>query len=198
MILTIIIIAVVVAADLVTKRLAETLLSGNAPVTVIPGVVEFNYQRNSGAAFGMLSDNRWVFLVFSVISIALIFAFLFIKRPESRLVRVSLAMIAGGGIGNMIERVTRGDVTDFINPTFVNFAVFNVADSCVTVGCFILILRVILDSVREARAKKALASGANSAEPDTDAKSDAEPGAEAKADAEPDADGGQDAENDGQ
>ena len=199
MILTILVIAAVIAADVVTKIIVRANLAVDESVTVIPHVVDFTHKENSGAAFSMLTDARWVFIVFSIIAIVGILGYLFVKRPESRLVRVALAMIVGGGIGNMIERLSaKGTVTDFINPTFVNFAVFNVADSCVTVGCFILILWVILDSVREAREKKALASGANGVEPGADAEpsADAEPGAEAKADAEPDAEAKSDAEPD--
>ena len=201
MILTILVIAAVIAADVVTKIIVRANLAVDESVTVIPHVVEFTHKENSGAAFSMLTDARWVFIVFSIVAIVGILGYLFVKRPGSRLVRVALAMIVGGGIGNMIERLSaKGTVTDFINPTFVNFAVFNVADSCVTVGCFILILWVILESVREAREKKALASGSAEPDADTEPKSDAEPSVDAKSDAEPsaDANGGQDAENDGQ
>ena len=158
MILTIIVILAVIAADLATKYAATLNLAGKDAVTVIPRVVEFAYAENRGAAFSMLTEHRWVFLVFSSVAIAVILGYLFVKRPESRLMRVSLAMIAGGGIGNMIERIAHGYVTDFINPTFVDFAVFNVADSCVTIGCGLLILWMIVDTVRESKAKK-LAGG---------------------------------------
>ena len=153
MIITLIILALSVAADAATKALAASRLA-DGPVTVIEGVLDFTYVENRGAAFGMLSEHRWVFLIFSAVAIAAILVYLFVKRPESRLVRVSLALIAGGGIGNMIDRVARGYVTDFIDVRFVKFYVFNVADSCVTVGCALLVLWMILDTIAE-RKKKA-------------------------------------------
>lgn len=153
MILSFIIIAAVIAADAVTKALAASCLTDKA-LTVIPGVLEFVYVENRGAAFGMLADHRWVFLVTSSVAIALIIGYLAVKRPPSKLIRVSLALIAGGGVGNMIDRVARGYVTDFINATFVDFYVFNVADSCVCVGCGLLIIWMIADTVREYREKK--------------------------------------------
>lgn len=172
MILTFLIIAAVIAADAVTKVLAASYLTEGA-VTVIPGVLEFTYVENRGAAFGMLADHRWVFLAASSVAIAAIIGYLAVKRPQSRLIRVSLALIAGGGVGNMIDRVARGYVTDFINPTFVDFYVFNVADSCVCVGCGLLIIWMLADSVSEYREKKAASDGGapaisttESAEPD--------------------------------
>ena len=168
MILTIIVILAVIAADIATKYAAALNLAEGEAVTVIPGVVEFSYVENRGAAFGMLADHRWVFLVFSSIAIVGILAYLFVKRPKERLFRIALAMIAGGGVGNMIERLAHGYVTDFINPTFVKFYVFNVADSCVTIGCGLLILWMIVDTVKESKKKK-LAGGAGDTVPEDDA-----------------------------
>ena len=154
MILPAIIIILGVAIDVATKYAAVAFLVPGEAVTVIPGVVEFTYLENRGAAFGMLAGHPWVFNVFSVAAIAAILVFLFVKRPPDKVLRVSLAMIAAGGIGNMIERIAHGYVTDFINPPFVDFAVFNAADSFVTVGCAILVIWLVTDSVREAKNAK--------------------------------------------
>lgn len=157
MITVLVIIIAVIAADAASKVLAASLLADGA-VTVIPGVLEFTYVENRGAAFGMLADHRWVFLVLSSVAIAAILGYLIVKRPRERLIRISLALVAGGGVGNMIDRVARGYVTDFINFTFVDFYVFNIADSCVCVGCGLLVIWMIADSVREYREKKAVGS----------------------------------------
>lgn len=161
MILVFVILVATVAADAVSKVLAAAYLADGV-VTVIPGVLEFTYVENRGAAFGMLAEHRWVFLAASSVAIVAILGYLLVKRPQSRLIRVSLALIAGGGVGNMIDRVARGYVTDFINATFVDFYVFNIADSCVCVGCGLLIIWMIADSVREYRENKtAAADGAS-------------------------------------
>ena len=163
MILSVIVILAVIAADIATKYAVALNLAEGEAVDVLPGVVELTHTHNSGAAFSMLADHPWVFIVFSTVAIIGILAYLFVKRPESRLMSVSLALIAGGGIGNMIERLAHGYVTDFINPTFVDFAVFNTADSCITVGCLLLIVWMIADTVNEARAKKSAAAKAGEA-----------------------------------
>lgn len=159
MILWILTIAAVIAADQLSKILVLEYLRPDS-VTVIPGVLDFTYVENRGAAFGMLADHRWVFILLSVAAIVAIVIYLVWSKPKSALLRFSLALIAGGGIGNMIDRIGRGFVVDFINATFVDFYVFNVADSCVCVGCALLIIWMIWDSVRE---KRRTSSGADKA-----------------------------------
>lgn len=140
-----------VAADQLTKLAAVRLLKPGS-VTALPGVLDFTYVENRGAAFGILADHRWVFLVLSAAAIAAIFAYIIISKPRSRLLLISLGLIAGGGIGNMIDRVRLGYVVDFIDVTFVKFYVFNIADSCVCVGCALLILWMILSEKADRKA----------------------------------------------
>ena len=142
-----------VAADQLTKLAAVRLLKPGS-VTALPGVLDFTYVENRGAAFGILADHRWVFLVLSVAAIAAIFAYIIISKPRSRLLLISLGLIAGGGIGNMIDRVRLGYVVDFIDVTFVKFYVFNIADSCVCVGCALLILWMILSERADRKAER--------------------------------------------
>ena len=154
MLLSIIVILAAVGADQLTKYLAVNLLGGGS-VTVIPKVLDFTYVENKGAAFGMLSDKRWIFLIISTVMIFAIGVYLFVGKKLPRLERVALALIVGGGIGNMIDRVALGYVVDFIDVTCVKFYVFNVADSCVTVGCALVVLWCIIDTVKDAKAAKA-------------------------------------------
>lgn len=140
--------------DQLTKWLAVTFLQGNPSVPIIPDVLQLTYLENRGAAFGMLQDQRWVFLVISTVGILAVLLYLFIKRPASKLLCTAMAFIVGGGIGNMIDRVLLGYVVDFIDFCLINFAIFNVADSFVCVGAGMLALWVILDTVREEKHKK--------------------------------------------
>lgn len=149
---------VIVAADQITKWLAVILLEGEAPYYVIDGVLRFTYVENRGAAFGMLDDHRWVFLILSSVTIVGLCVYLAIRPPKSRWVRASLTLIIGGGIGNMIDRVLLGHVVDFID--FCAFPeywmwVFNVADSCICVGVGMLTLYLILDLIRDIKSEKA-------------------------------------------
>ena len=153
----IIVIVAAVVIDQVTKVFASEFLAGNPPFELIPGVFRFSYVENRGAAFGMLADNRWVFMIISVIAIAALMVYLWKFRPDSRFACLALSMIAGGGIGNMIDRVFLGYVVDFID--FCAFPklwmwVFNVADAFVCVGAGMLIVWLIVSMIREYKLQK--------------------------------------------
>lgn len=148
----------VILLDQITKQLILTHLF-EEQLVLIPNVLNFTYVENRGMAFGLLSDHRWVFMLLSVIGIALVgvYMWFFVKN---RLGRVALSMIIGGGIGNMIDRVFLGYVVDFIDFCAFDFWVwvFNVADAAVCVGAALFVLDLILDTVRELKKKKAAGS----------------------------------------
>ena len=155
------VIALAVGLDQLTKWLAVVYLQGEPSFPLWEDVLHFTFVKNEGAAFGMLSNHRWVFMIFSTVAIIGISIYLFGFCKEKNWVKISLAMIIGGGIGNMIDRVLLGYVVDFIDFTLINFAVFNVADSFVTVGAGILIfyyLREVVLEIRAERAKKRAAT----------------------------------------
>ncbi len=147
------IIALSIILDQVSKFLAVHFLYPTGSVAVLPKILNFTYVENRGAAFGMMADRRWIFMVVSTVAIGALLAYVIVKKPKSYLERLSLALIIGGGIGNMIDRIRLGYVIDMIDAVFVDFYVFNVADSCVCVGCGLLILYLILSEVRERRGK---------------------------------------------
>ena len=153
----IIIIVAFVVMDQVSKVLVIDFLAGKPPVDIIPGILRFTYVENRGAAFGMLSDNRWVFMIISTIAIGALLVYLWKFRPDSKLACLALSMIIGGGIGNMIDRILLGYVIDFID--FCAFPeiwmwVFNVADVCVCVGGGLMVLWLILSMVADAKKAK--------------------------------------------
>lgn len=143
-----------VCADQLTKWLAVIFLEGEADVVLWRDVLHFSFVRNEGAAFGMLQNQRWLFMIVSIVAIVGLLVYLIRYKPKSLWVRVSIAMIIGGGIGNMIDRIFLGYVIDFIYFKLIDFPVFNVADSFVTVGCGILIVYLFYDLVREIRQEK--------------------------------------------
>ena len=143
----------VIALDMITKFISYAKLSLVDTVPIIKGVIHFTYVENTGAAFGMLKDHRWVFMSLSCVVIVAIFAYLFLGLADSRLMGIALSMIAAGGLSNMIDRVALGYVVDFIDFRLINFAVFNVADSCVCIGAGLLILYLILEIKKEAQRK---------------------------------------------
>ena len=149
------IIAVTVFLDQITKYLTILYLKPIDTQPIIRDVLHLTYVENTGAAFGMMKDSRWVFMLISTVAIVGILIYLFWKRPASKLECLSLAFIVGGGIGNMIDRTILGYVVDMIDFRLINFAVFNVADSFVCVGAGLMILYLILDMVKESKAQKA-------------------------------------------
>ena len=126
--------------DQLTKYLAVVFLQGEPSFPIIEDVIHFTFVKNPGAAFGMLKDHRWVFMVVSTVAIAALIVYLVAFHQESRWMQASLAMIIGGGIGNMIDRVALGYVVDFIDVRAIDFYVFNVADSFVCVGCGMILV----------------------------------------------------------
>ena len=156
--LWIILLVLIIFADQLSKWLVVALLQGKESVYVIPGVLRFTYVENDGAAFGMLDDHRWVFLVLSTVMIIALIFYIVKYKPSSKWVMTSLILIVGGGIGNMIDRLLLGYVIDFID--FCAFPqlwrwVFNIADSAVCVGTFMLSLWLIIDTVKEYKREKA-------------------------------------------
>jgi signal peptidase II len=155
-IILIVIIAAGILLDQLSKLLVYFLMEEGDTVKLIPEVFHIEYVQNEGAAFGMLSDNRWVFMIISTVAIIGIGVYLFGFCKERMLVKVGLATIIGGGIGNMIDRTAYGFVVDMIDFCLFDFWVwiFNVADACVCVGAGIVMLGIILDLIKEAKKKQ--------------------------------------------
>ncbi|MBR2590916.1 MAG: signal peptidase II [Clostridia bacterium] len=153
-ILYIVIIILLVAADQGTKYFMSVWLKPQESVEIIRGFVRFRYVENEGAAFSMLNNARWFFVIVTAVCVIGCFVALFNKRLKiiypalnSPFLKTAIILISAGGIGNMIDRIYRGTVIDFIEPTFVNFAVFNVADIFVTCGAAIIIIYLIVDII---------------------------------------------------
>ena len=155
----------VVLLDQITKLIVITNMSLGESVPLIDGVFHFTYILNRGAAFGMLADQRWIFIVLSTVAVLAIAAYLILRsRKIGTLWGIALAMVCGGGVGNMIDRLWNGDtfgsgaVIDFLD--FCAFPklwswIFNVADAAVCIGAGLIILAVIWDEVKESRRIKA-------------------------------------------
>ena len=153
-ILAMLLVAVGVLLDQLSKIAAVEGLKNKSSFVLIDGVLQLTYHENRGAAFGILSDARWVFLSISTVAIVAILFYIFYKKDMPTLWLVSLSMIASGGIGNMIDRIALGYVVDFIYVALIDFAVFNIADCFVCVGVGLLIYLTVLDVIRETKAQK--------------------------------------------
>ncbi|MBQ2676632.1 MAG: signal peptidase II [Clostridia bacterium] len=154
-ILPIILAVVMLIVDQISKIAVKLWLPKPPQMTVvIPHIIDFQYVENPGAAFGMLSEHRWVFMFLTTVTLIFCIYIFFFKNTRSLILNYSLMLIISGGIGNMIDRIFRGIVIDFINFTFMEFAVFNVADCCVVIGGCLLILYMIIDMINDAKSRK--------------------------------------------
>ena len=133
----------VIALDQFTKYLVRANMQPGDRIPVIGNWMSIYYVQNTGTAFSMFRDNRFVtvFLTAALIIFCIIFI---IKeaREGQRLISVLFTFVAAGGISNMIDRLTLGFVTDMISCG--SFAVFNVADIGVTCGCFLTMIALII------------------------------------------------------
>lgn len=143
MILWCILIAGFVLLDQITKILVAANMALYESIPVIPNILSITYIHNRGAAWGMFSEHRWVFLIITAAAIIIMPIILYRYRKLHFLFGFSLSMILAGAIGNMIDRVFLGYVIDFIEATFIKFPIFNVADICVTIGAFLMAIYLI-------------------------------------------------------
>ena len=123
---------VLVVIDQLLKNWAITWLATHHDISLISGVLYLSYVGNKGAAFGILTNQRWIFISISFLVCVLGLIYLFLKKSKINLESWAIILIIAGGIGNLIDRVSSGTVVDYIDVPF--FAVFNFADSCVCVG----------------------------------------------------------------
>ena len=135
--------------DQLSKWLVVTNMTLHQSIPILEDVLHLTYVHNKGAAFGMLADRRWIFLVISTITIVAVGLYLFLGFCDNLLNGFSLALIVSGGIGNMIDRTVLGYVVDFVDVTLINFAIFNVADAFVCVGAALLCISLIGETRRE-------------------------------------------------
>ena len=154
-----IMIVLIIAFDQITKYFASLKLADGSVAKFIPGVVQFKYAENTGMAFSMLSGARWVFIALTVVVCVGVFYYLFSNRCKSLWLYWSLGVILSGGIGNLIDRIRFGYVVDFIEPTFVNFAIFNIADCAVTCGAVVLVGYLLYDAFKDLKKPKENSDG---------------------------------------
>ena len=134
----------ITAVDQWTKYLVVQNISLYSNIPAIPGLFRLTYVQNTGAAFSMLENMQWLFvLVFLVLTVAIVYDFSKKSMPFTKLERWLIVMIYAGGLGNMIDRVRLGYVVDMIELEFMNFPVFNVADCFITCGCILLMVHLI-------------------------------------------------------
>ena len=153
-IVSLFLIALLTGVDRISKIIAVNSLKGAEPKQFLFGLFQLRYAENTGAAFSSFSDNTLILTVFTVLVLVLCLFVLLTRRAKSRFITACLILIIAGGTGNVIDRIAKGFVVDFIEPLFMNFAVFNVADIFVTVGALLLIIYEIRELIIEKKHNK--------------------------------------------
>lgn len=136
--------AFLVALDQYTKLYVVNHLKGQPPVVLVKGVFEFLYSENRGAAFGMMQGRQGLFFLIGVAVLAAA-AYAMYRMPDwsserYHLMKLCVIMITAGAIGNMIDRISRGYVVDFLYFSLIDFPIFNVADIYVTTATGLLLV----------------------------------------------------------
>ena len=157
-------IVLLVAADQLIKVWAVNSLAGIDAIPLIPGVLQFSYVENYGGAFGIFQGKAAILAAVTGFFLAVLLgAVIWFGRQKKYFLMWTLAMVVGGGIGNLIDRVMRGFVVDYIDFCLINYPVFNVADCFVVIGTISLMLFVFLSERKEERKKKAETSSGEQA-----------------------------------
>ncbi len=141
---------VVLVLDQATKILVDNTMTMHQSIEIIPHVASLTYLRNTGAAFGFLAGARsgWRIVFFVLISSVAIGCIVYLirgLRPQQKTLLLSLSMILGGAVGNLIDRLRLGEVIDFIDLHWydIHWPAFNVADSAISIGVVLLFIQML-------------------------------------------------------
>lgn len=137
----------VLSADQVTKAIVSHRIALSTDLSLIPGFLNLTHIQNRGAIFGFFSQSgsRLVYLLItlaSLVALALVIYYFFKTSPSEKLMKISLSLILGGALGNLMDRIFRGYVIDFMD-FYVkkwHWPSFNIADSCISIGAILLII----------------------------------------------------------
>lgn len=148
----------IVAVDQITKFLiSSNLILGQTSIPVLGGLFNIVFIENEGGAWGFMQNNTWMLIAVTVIIMIICFAMLVKYGLNSKMFFFSIVLVLAGGIGNLIDRIIRGSVVDFIQFGFwKTFPVFNVADIAVCIGVALLLVYFVLDILKDFRARKAV------------------------------------------
>jgi len=139
---------IIVLLDQIAKLYAVKLLRGNAPVVIIRNFLQFNYVENFGAAFGILQNRKIFFIIMTMLVVVGIIVYMKTNPNLTIMMKIALAMVIGGALGNLIDRIRLGYVVDYIDVKFwglYDFPVFNIADSFIVIATFIICYLVIFN-----------------------------------------------------
>ena len=135
---------IVILLDQATKLIIDHHMRLSHSVPLIQNVFHITHVKNEGASWGVLSGGRWFFIILTVLVLVALFVWCVKKKPKHPLLCASLSLIAGGAVGNLIDRIATGKVTDFLDFCLIHFPVFNIADIAITCGTVLLCVYILI------------------------------------------------------
>lgn len=152
--ITIISMLLLVALDQIIKLFVVEYLEPIGTLPLVEGFLQLHYAENTGAAFSSMSGHTDLLSIFTIIIIVIGIILLTTKRIKFGVEYVCTAIMISGGIGNLIDRLYRGFVVDFIEPLFIDFAIFNFADILITCSAVVLCVWMFYDAYRASKKEK--------------------------------------------
>ena len=143
---------VLAGIDQIIKLVIVNNVQLNENINVLGDIFRITYVRNDGVAFGMFSGMQWLFIVITVLMLGAIIFYMFKKHPDSKLFYITVALIVGGGIGNLIDRICYNYVVDYLSLSFFK-PVCNFADYCITIGVILLAVYLLFFADKKEKKK---------------------------------------------
>mgnify|MGYP000700255267 CR=1 FL=1 len=151
MVIYLILSLLLIAADQVMKMWIFSNFALHTGQELLPGIVKLFYIQNTGAAWGILAGQQFVFYLITAFGVSAILYLMFQERGKSKFALTTYSLLLAGALGNFIDRVLHGEVVDFIDTYILgyDFPIFNVADSSLTIGVILIIIALLTDINKE-------------------------------------------------
>lgn len=144
---------IVVLVDQVIKVLITNNLQGDNTIAVINNFLNLTYAENTGAAWGIFAGSRWFLIILSIIAIYMIIKYFLLDINITKIEFVAYALLLGGIVGNLIDRIIHGYVIDYIQVYLGNyqFPIFNIADSFMVIGVLLIVFHLVSNAIKQRR-----------------------------------------------
>lgn len=153
-VLSLALVLALLGVDQLIKYFVDLYLKGNESIVILKNILQFNYLENDGAMMGFMSGQTTVMTVLAVVCVIVMLAVVFSGMIKDRIDYWCVLFMIAGGLGNIIDRVFRGFVIDYIEVLFVDFYIFNFADCLITVASFALIIYQFYLIYKDSKDKK--------------------------------------------
>ncbi len=130
------------AADRLSKLWISANMALGQSIPVIQNIFHITYKTNDGAAFSILSGKVPFLIIATLLIIGALVALIIVKKPKSKIFGIAVSLIISGAVGNLVDRIALGHVVDFLDARFIDFPIFNIADSCVVIGAALFCIYV--------------------------------------------------------